>query len=73
MSEKDVLEYPDGLDTSVMIRWIKGYKGTTFDQKWSNDFIEIWSMPTVLASARNREHFRQKTAAKATSQTLKTK
>ena len=46
---------------------------TTFDQTWSNGFLEIWSMPTVVANARNREHSRQKVAAKATRQALKTK
>jgi argininosuccinate synthase len=46
---------------------------TTFDQTWSNGFIEIWSMPTVVANARNREHSRQKVAAKATPQARKTK
>ena len=29
---------------------------TTFDQTWSNGFIEIWAMPTVVANARKREH-----------------
>ncbi len=27
---------------------------TTFDQTWSNGFIEIWGMPTVVANARTR-------------------
>jgi argininosuccinate synthase len=27
---------------------------TTFDQKWSNGFIEIWAMPTVVANTRTR-------------------
>ncbi|HZD12281.1 MAG TPA: hypothetical protein VE177_02020, partial [Candidatus Binatus sp.] len=27
---------------------------STFDQSWSNGFIEIWSMPTVLANMRKR-------------------
>lgn len=29
---------------------------TTFDQKWSNGFIEIWAMPTVVANTRTRMH-----------------
>ena len=28
---------------------------TTFDQTWSNGFIEIWAMPTVVANARKRQ------------------
>jgi len=28
---------------------------STFDQTWSNGFIEIWAMPTVVANARKRE------------------
>lgn len=27
---------------------------TTFDQTWSNGFIEIWAMPTVVANERKR-------------------
>lgn len=27
---------------------------TTFDQTWSNGFIEIWAMPTVVANTRTR-------------------
>jgi argininosuccinate synthase len=27
---------------------------TTFDQTWSNGFIEIWAMPTVVANAQKR-------------------
>ena len=27
---------------------------STFDQSWSNGFIEIWAMPTVLANAQKR-------------------
>jgi len=46
---------------------------TTFDQTWSNGITELWSMPRVVAKARNREQSRQKVAAKATPQTLKTK
>lgn len=29
---------------------------TTFDQTWSNGFIEIWAMPTVVANTRTRMH-----------------
>ncbi len=29
--------------------------GSTFDQAWSNGFIEIWSMPTVVANATKRK------------------
>ena len=33
------------------------YDGSsTFDQSWSNGFIEIWAMPTVVANARSRQH-----------------
>jgi argininosuccinate synthase len=50
---------------------------TTFDQTWSQGFIEIWAMPTVVANARRREHpskaMQYKVAAKATAQTRKTK
>ena len=28
---------------------------STFDQTWSNGFIEIWAMPTVVANARKRQ------------------
>jgi argininosuccinate synthase len=45
---------------------------TTFDQTWSQGFIEIWAMPTVVANARRREHpgkaLQAKVAAKATPQ-----
>jgi argininosuccinate synthase len=27
-----------------------------FDQSWSNGFIEIWAMPTVVANVRARQH-----------------
>jgi argininosuccinate synthase len=27
---------------------------STFDQTWSNGFIEIWAMPTVVANALKR-------------------
>ena len=50
---------------------------TTFDQTWSNGFIEIWAMPTVVANARKREHSNKpmqvKVAAKATTQARKAK
>ena len=50
---------------------------TTFDQTWSEGFIEIWAMPTVVANARRREHsskpMQYKVAEKATTQTRKTK
>jgi len=50
---------------------------TTFDQTWSNGFIEIWAMPTVVANARKREHpnkpIQPKVAAKATTQARKAK
>jgi argininosuccinate synthase len=50
---------------------------TTFDQTWSNGFIEIWAMPTVVANARKREHHEKpiqpKVAAKATTQARKAK
>ena len=50
---------------------------TTFDQTWSNGFIEIWAMPTVVANARRREHpdkpIQYKVAAKATTQARKAK
>jgi argininosuccinate synthase len=50
---------------------------TTFDQTWSNGFIEIWAMPTVVANARRREHstkpMQYKVAAKATTQTRRAK
>lgn len=33
------------------------YSGaSTFDQSWSNGFIEIWGMPTVVANIRSRQH-----------------
>jgi len=28
---------------------------STFDQSWSNGFIQIWAMPTVVANARKRQ------------------
>lgn len=28
---------------------------STFDQSWSNGFISIWGMPTIVASARKRQ------------------
>jgi len=28
---------------------------STFDQSWSNGFIQIWAMPTVVANARKRK------------------
>ena len=32
------------------------YSGSsTFDQTWSNGFIEIWAMPTVVTNVRKRE------------------
>jgi len=50
---------------------------TTFDQTWSEGFIEIWAMPTVVANARKREHpnkpMQYKVAPKATAQTRKAK
>ena len=50
---------------------------TTFDQTWSNGFIEIWAMPTVVANTRRREHsskpLQYKVAAKATTQTRRAK
>jgi len=50
---------------------------TTFDQTWSNGFIEIWAMPTAVANARIREHSNKlmqvKVAAKATTQARKAK
>ena len=30
--------------------------GSTFDEKWSNGFIEIWAMPTVVANIRKRQN-----------------
>ena len=50
---------------------------TTFDQTWSNGFIEVWAMPTVVANARSREHhskpMQYKVAARAAAQTRKAK
>ena len=50
---------------------------TTFDQTWSNGFIEIWAMPTVVANARNRMHqpkpISNKVAPRATAQPSKSK
>jgi argininosuccinate synthase len=50
---------------------------TTFDQTWSNGFIEIWAMPTVVANARKRiqpnKPMQYKVAAKATAQARKAK
>jgi argininosuccinate synthase len=33
--------------------------GSTFDDTWSNGFIEIWAMPTVVANIRKRQHTSQ--------------
>ena len=50
---------------------------STFDQTWSNGFIEIWAMPTVVANARKREHLSKalshKVAPKATAQPRRSK
>jgi len=50
---------------------------STFDQTWSNGFIEIWAMPTVVANARKREHppkvLSNKVAPKATAQARRSK
>ncbi len=50
---------------------------TTFNQVWSQGFIEIWAMPTVVANARKRERLGKpipyNVAEKATAQTRKTK
>jgi argininosuccinate synthase len=61
MSEKIVLAYSGGLDTSIAVRWIKeryGYDVVTLtaDVGQADGFIEIWAMPTVVANARTRVH-----------------
>lgn len=74
MAEKLVLAYSDGLDTSVMVHWIK--------EEFLQDYVfpaikEIWAMPTVAANARKRELLGKpipyNVAEKATAQTRKTK
>jgi len=46
------------------------YDGSsTFDQAWSNGFIEIWAMPTVVANIRKRQRQSEPLAAKAVPQT----
>jgi argininosuccinate synthase len=41
---------------------------STFDQAWSNGFIEIWAMPTVVANMRKRQQQAKPLTAKATAQ-----
>jgi argininosuccinate synthase len=36
---------------------------SSFDQSWSNGFIEIWAMPTVVAKARLRDRLEKQTKA----------
>jgi argininosuccinate synthase len=64
MAEKVVLAYCGGLDTSVLIRWIK--------EKYGYDIITLTS-----ANVRKREHFNKpmqyKVAAKAATQARKAK
>ncbi len=46
------------------------YDGSsTFDQGWSNGFIEIWAMPTVVANVRKRQQQDKPLAARAAPQT----
>jgi argininosuccinate synthase len=88
MAENVALAYSGGLDTSLMLRWIEEKYGydtalatcdalTAFDQTQSNGFLEISAMPTVLASARKREHpnkpMRYRVAAKSATQARKAK
>jgi argininosuccinate synthase len=48
------------------------YDGTsTFDQTWSNGFIEIWAMPTVVANIRRRQQQSKPLAPKAAPQPAK--
>jgi argininosuccinate synthase len=48
------------------------YDGTsTFDQTWSNGFIEIWAMPTVVANIRRRQQHSKPLAPKAAPQPAK--
>jgi argininosuccinate synthase len=48
------------------------YDGTsTFDQTWSNGFIEIWAMPTVVANTRRRQQQSKPLAPKAAPQPAK--
>lgn len=46
---------------------------TTFDQTWSNGFIEIWAMPTVVANIRKRQRQAKPLASEATPQSSKSK
>jgi argininosuccinate synthase len=48
------------------------YDGTsTFDETWSNGFIEIWAMPTVVANIRRRQQHSKPLAPKAAPQPAK--
>jgi argininosuccinate synthase len=50
------------------------YDGSsTFDQTWSNGFIEIWAMPTVVANIRKRQQQSTPLAANAAPQPTKRK
>ena len=46
---------------------------STFDQTWSNGFIEIWAMPTVVANIRKRQQQSEPLAAKVAPQPAKRK
>ncbi len=50
------------------------YDGSsTFDQTWSNGFIEIWAMPTVVANIRKRQQQSKPLPAKTAPQPAKRK
>ena len=50
------------------------YDGSsTFDQTWSNGFIEIWAMPTVVANIRMRQQHSMEVAPEAPAKPAKHK
>lgn len=55
---KKVLAYSVGLGTSMAIGWING--------TWSNRFIEIQTIRTVVANTRTRMHEAEKIDDKIT-------
>ncbi|MEU8158181.1 hypothetical protein AB0B94_31385 [Micromonospora sp. NPDC048986] len=53
MTERVVLAYSGGLDTSVAIRRRAPDCGDTFDQSLAEGFVQPWGLPSRMAAARH--------------------